>query len=320
MATTTTTDLARSPDDTRSPIVHVFDDTPVAALVDQGSATPADVRMLRIEAAGRSARPGDRHGGPSETDGARRARANRRSGQPRERGKPVRAPDRMCFTKAHHFEYHIQRSQGKVADREVDADVIDAVAAWHAEQGMGSSDDVTPHSVRHALKCLGLVHLMDSDVRIWAHVAGKTVPVFDSRMQDQCRRMFASIQAPYAKWKARIDPTRANFLPYGYVLYKFCQLLGRHEFLDHLSLPRSRLQLAKLEAIWKGICEDMGWPYLAADAGPRRPTSIPSRLPSAQSTSASVDESMRALARVRLDSDDDPAREGMIANTSMDMG
>ncbi|AGO82846.1 Poxvirus Late Transcription Factor VLTF3 like protein [Pandoravirus dulcis] len=219
---------------------------------------------------------------------------------------------RWAYTQARHFEQRLDRLQGK-GDERVTDDIIDAVAAWHADHDMASSDDVTPRTVTRALASLGAKHLYDAYVHIWCRVTGKSAPM-DPAGKDRCLLMFASIQAPCAKWKARVDPARTGSLPCDYVLYKFCQLLGWCEPIAFLSLPRLHSRLAALEAIWNGICQDLGWQYIPAPAALRSPASMPSHRPPSPSmapdhahhlfrlvpSGTSLDGTTQALARVHL--------------------
>lgn len=172
-------------------------------------------------------------------------------------------------------------------------------------------DEITPLTVRRCLDVPALKDHCDFAVYVWCCVTGNEAPQLGSAKERHCWQMFEHIQASYARVKVRLASTPIDpHLSGDYVPYKFCQLLGRHECLDHLSLPRSRLQLAKFEAIWKGICEDLEWPYLTASARPCMPAPMPSCVLPAQSAdanplhqrprNASLDEPTRALARVRL--------------------
>jgi hypothetical protein len=169
--------------------------------------------------------------------------------------------------KAHHFEDRLKMFQGK-GSKKVTKHVLDSVMEWHAEQGITSVDDITTLTVRQALKAKAFKDHYDFEMYIWCCITGKPAPTLGPTKENYCRQMFMRIQAPYAKWKARIDPTRINFLSYGYVLYKFFQLLKWTEYLPYFSLLKGRDKLEKQEAIWKGICKDVKWPFIPAPAGP----------------------------------------------------
>nr|UMO78276.1 Poxvirus Late Transcription Factor VLTF3 like protein [Pandoravirus belohorizontensis] len=169
--------------------------------------------------------------------------------------------------KAHHFEDRLKMFQGK-GSKKVTKHVLDSVMEWHAAQGITSIDDITTLTVRQALKAKAFKDHYDFEMYIWCCITGKPAPTLGPTKENYCRQMFMRIQAPYAKWKARIDPTRINFLSYGYVLYKFFQLLEWTEYLPYFSLLKGRDKLEKQEAIWKGICKDVKWPFIPAPAGP----------------------------------------------------
>nr|UDO47774.1 vltf3-like transcription factor [Pandoravirus massiliensis] len=188
--------------------------------------------------------------------------------------------------KAHHFEDRLKMFQGKGSKR-VTKEVLDAVMEWHVTQGITSVDDITTLTVRQALKANAFKDFYDFEMYIWCSITGKPAPVLGPTKENYCRQMFMRIQAPYAKWKARINPTRVNFLSYVYVLYKFFQLLDWVEYLPYFSLLKGRDKLEKQEAIWKGICHDVNWPFIPAPTGPPAPPRPPaSRPPSAVQGSA----------------------------------
>jgi hypothetical protein len=71
--------------------------------------------------------------------------------------------------------------------------------------------------------------------------------------------MFKEIQGPFLK---HCPKNRKNFLSYSYVLFKFCQLLDKDEFLPHFSLLKSREKLHVQDQIWKKICVDVNWEFI----------------------------------------------------------
>lgn len=191
--------------------------------------------------------------------------------------------------KAHHFEDRLKMFQGKGSKR-VTKEVLDAVMEWHVAQGITSVDDITTLTVRQALKANAFKDFYDFEMYIWCSITGKPAPVLGPTKENYCRQMFMRIQAPYAKWKARINPTRVNFLSYVYVLYKFFQLLNWVEYLPYFSLLKGRDKLEKQEAIWKGICHDVNWPFIPAPTGPPAPPRPSSSrpAPAAQAPSETV--------------------------------
>ncbi|AJF98184.1 vltf3-like transcription factor [Pandoravirus inopinatum] len=199
--------------------------------------------------------------------------------------------------KAHHFEDRLKMFQGK-GSKKVTKHVLDSVMEWHAAQGITSIDDITTLTVRQALKAKAFKDHYDFEMYIWCCITGKPAPTLGPTKENYCRQMFMRIQAPYAKWKARIDPTRINFLSYGYVLYKFFQLLKWTEYLPYFSLLKGRDKLEKQEAIWKGICRDVKWPFIPAPAGPPPAPRASTSRASASTPKSSASTSLSAKAGV----------------------
>ena len=76
--------------------------------------------------------------------------------------------------------------------------------------------------------------------------------------------MFDEVQIPFEKYRKNICPDRVNFLNYNYTFHKMLQLLGRDEFLDYFDLLKSRDKLYEHDLIWKGICTDLKWEFIAS--------------------------------------------------------
>jgi len=73
--------------------------------------------------------------------------------------------------------------------------------------------------------------------------------------------MFHAIQQPFEK---HCPATRKNFLSYSYVLYKCCQLLGLDCYLGSFSLLKGRQKLYRQDSIWKAICKELDWEFVAS--------------------------------------------------------
>lgn len=67
------------------------------------------------------------------------------------------------------------------------------------------------------------------------------------------KEMFLTIQQPFELLKG----TRINFFSYPYIIYKFCEILGLKEYLQHFSLLKSREKLMKQDELWKKIVENV---------------------------------------------------------------
>jgi len=87
---------------------------------------------------------------------------------------------------------------------------------------------------------------------------------FTPSLEKDLRIMFDEMQAPFERHRLIICPKRKNFLNYNYTFYKMFQLLGKDEFLGYFPLLKSREKLYEHELLWKGICKDLRWQFIAS--------------------------------------------------------
>jgi hypothetical protein len=167
----------------------------------------------------------------------------------------------FTYKKVHHFDDWLKRIQNKGTKR-AEPWVLDIVMKWHYDKGYTSATQIRRDTVRHALKENGLRRYYEYDMQIYCRITNQSPPYMTPEQEEICRLMFASIQAPYVKWKAVIDPKRRNFLSYSLCLYLFCMLLGWHEFLPYFSLLKGVDKLQKQLLIWRGITRDLQWDFV----------------------------------------------------------
>ena len=86
-------------------------------------------------------------------------------------------------------------------------------------------------------------------------------PRFSRNQVDTFLKMFILIQEPWEKFK---DKQRKNFLSYGYILHKFCELLELDEFLSYFPLLKSDDKLKDQDKTWKKICLYLDWEYYSS--------------------------------------------------------
>jgi hypothetical protein len=77
--------------------------------------------------------------------------------------------------------------------------------------------------------------------------------------EEKLRHMFREIQPSFKK---HCPKGRRNFLSYGYVLYKFCELLEMDEYLACFPLLKNRDKLYLQDKTWEKICGELRWQYL----------------------------------------------------------
>ena len=90
--------------------------------------------------------------------------------------------------------------------------------------------------------------------------SGKTPPKISREQVAYMKRIFDAIQIPFERHK---PPGRKNFLSYSYVLYKVCELLNLDEVLPFFPLLKSRANLMKADKVWRGICADCDYQFIA---------------------------------------------------------
>ena len=84
-------------------------------------------------------------------------------------------------------------------------------------------------------------------------------PVMSQELEETLCNLFMEIQKPYSKY---CPADRVNFLNYYYTLYKLCELLGEFQFLIYFPMLKDRQKKIDQDAIWKLICDDLGWEYI----------------------------------------------------------
>ena len=90
---------------------------------------------------------------------------------------------------------------------------------------------------------------------------GRKAPSLSIKEEEHLRALFKEIQLPFSN---NCPEDRKNFLSYSYVLHKFCELLEYDYLLPHFPLLKSREKLLQQDIIWKLICKDLNWQYIAS--------------------------------------------------------
>ena len=85
-------------------------------------------------------------------------------------------------------------------------------------------------------------------------------PIISQELEETLCNFFMEIQYPYAK---HCPDYRVNFLHYYYVLYKLFELLGESHYLIEIPMLKDREKLIEQDIIWKKICEELDWEFIA---------------------------------------------------------
>ena len=141
---------------------------------------------------------------------------------------------------------------------EIPKEVFDKILVEIKKERIRNMASMNSTKLRKILKKLKLNKYYEHIPHIINRLIGVPAPVINRKTEETLRMMFKEIQAPFLK---HCPPDRKNFLSYSYVLHKFVELLGMHEYKQHFPLLKSREKLHAQDMIWKGICGDLGWTY-----------------------------------------------------------
>jgi ribosomal protein S27E len=162
------------------------------------------------------------------------------------------------YKKENHFNEWIAQFQAREVTN-VPQEVFDTLATEFKKRKI-TKKDITHSKVRESLKKLGFTKYYDHVPFISSYMSGIKPPTMSIELEDKLRRMFYQIQEPFNKHR---PDDRKNFLSYSYILYKFCELLSEDSFLPCFPLLKSKEKLYKQDLIWKEICKDLNWEYIA---------------------------------------------------------
>ena len=128
----------------------------------------------------------------------------------------------FAYKRLNHFTEWLNSVQAK-ENTDIPPEVLDAVRAEFKKERASKRGDIKPSKVRAFLKKLKLNKFYEHTHNICNALNGVPAPKLPQYLEDRLKHMFGEIQEPFEKW---CPPTRKNFLSYGYVLFKFCELLG----------------------------------------------------------------------------------------------
>ena len=164
----------------------------------------------------------------------------------------------FCYKKFNHLLESLNSIQGK-ENTTIPEDVIDAIKTECKKHRLVSKKDITPLKIRQFLKQLGLSKFYEHVSHITNIINGVPAPRIPEELETKLKQMFLAIQNPFEK---HCPPERKNFLKYGYVLFKCCELLGEDEYLPLFPLLKSKEKTYNHDQIWKMICKELAWEFI----------------------------------------------------------
>jgi predicted RNA-binding Zn-ribbon protein involved in translation (DUF1610 family) len=139
--------------------------------------------------------------------------------------------------------------------------VIDELLRELKKDKVETREEVTEDRIRGYLKKLKHAKLYEHIPAIIFKICGVPPPQISPRLEAKLIEMFQQIQNPFEKHAPK---HRKNFLSYAYCIHKMLELLGQKQLVDKLPLLKSREKLYQQDVIWKGICRETGWRYIAS--------------------------------------------------------
>ena len=170
-------------------------------------------------------------------------------------------PREVCYyayKKINHFNEWLAQFQAKEST-EIPAEIYDAILLQLKKERITNMSSLKPTKLREILRKMKASKYYEHIPHIINRLNGQNAPFMSREDEEKLRHMFREIQPSFKKHRPQ---GRRNFLSYGYILYKFCELLEMDEYLTCFPLLKNRDKLYLQDKTWEKICEDMGWQYV----------------------------------------------------------
>lgn len=170
-------------------------------------------------------------------------------------------PREVCYyayKKINHFNEWLAQFQAKEST-EIPQEIYDAILIQLKKERITNMSTLKPTKLREILRKMKCSKYYEHIPHIINRLNGQNAPFMSREDEEKLRHMFREIQPSFKK---HCPKGRRNFLSYGYVLYKFCELLEMDEYLACFPLLKNRDKLYLQDKTWELICKDQGWQYI----------------------------------------------------------
>lgn len=171
---------------------------------------------------------------------------------------PPREVSYYAYKKINHFNEWLAQFQAKEST-EIPQEIYDEILIQLKKERITSMSTLKPTKLREILRKMKCSKYYEHIPHIINRLNGQNAPFMSREDEEKLRHMFREIQPSFKK---HCPKGRRNFLSYGYVLYKFCELLEMDEYLACFPLLKNRDKLYLQDKTWELICKDMGWQYV----------------------------------------------------------
>ena len=163
------------------------------------------------------------------------------------------------YKRENHFNEWLSQFQAQEMTC-IPEEVIEQLRSELKKMKIKKLEDITHAKIRGLLKKLRLNKYYEHVPYITNILTGIKPPNMPQELEEYLRIMFKDIQKPFDN---NCPTERKNFLSYSYVLYKFCELLGEDDYLQYFPLLKSKEKLYQQDVIWKKICDELRWEFIA---------------------------------------------------------
>ena len=170
-------------------------------------------------------------------------------------------PREVCYyayKKINHFNEWLAQFQAKEST-EIPNEVYDAILVQLKKERITNMASLKPTKLREILRKMKCSKYYEHIPHIINRLNGQNAPFMSREDEEKLRHMFREIQPSFKK---HCPKGRRNFLSYGYVLYKMCELLEMDEYLACFPLLKNRDKLYLQDKVWEKICADQRWQYV----------------------------------------------------------
>lgn len=170
-------------------------------------------------------------------------------------------PREVCYyayKKINHFNEWLAQFQAKEST-EIPADIYDEILLQLKKERITNMGSLKPTKLREILRKMKCSKYYEHIPHIINRLNGQNAPFMSREDEEKLRHMFREIQPSFKK---HCPKGRRNFLSYGYVLYKFCELLEMDEYLACFPLLKNRDKLYLQDKTWQKICDEMKWGFI----------------------------------------------------------
>ena len=139
------------------------------------------------------------------------------------------------YKRINHFREWCSQVQGKEST-DIPEEIFENILKEIKKEKIQDTRKITYNKMREIMKRLRINKFYEHIHYIINRINGVPTPHFSPELEDKLCSMFKEIQGPFLK---HCPKERKNFLSYSYVLYKFFQILNKHEYLRFFPLLKS---------------------------------------------------------------------------------